>query len=74
MLLKFHSAISMNVKDNMKDKLISHIHIILRMYNESRILNDGDKNKFPVLYKNIFFIEFYIECNHILERKKEIND
>jgi len=25
-LLKFHSAISMNVKDNMKDKLTSHIY------------------------------------------------
>jgi len=72
-LLKFHSAINMNVKDNMKDKLTSHIHITLRMYNESGILNDGDKNKFPVLYKNIFFIEFYIECNHIFIRKKKRN-
>lgn len=32
-LLKFHSTINMSAKVNMKDKLTSHIHITLGMYN-----------------------------------------
>lgn len=70
-LLKFHSAINMSAKVNMRDKLTSHIHITLRMYNESGILNDGDINEFPVLYIEIHI--FFIESNHIFIRERKKN-
>lgn len=57
-LLKFHLTINISAKVNMKDKLTSHIHIILRMYDKNGIFNDSDINEFPVLYIEIciFFI------------------